>query len=101
MSSQSFTANLQSKMQMAQDVKDEDKLYRYNGILYPRIMCPEEHLKALGNITAREDDVMLVAYPKCGEWLRSRGKQDGRRHHICKRDSFTETFGPAAVTSDL
>ncbi|XP_078128613.1 sulfotransferase 6B1-like isoform X2 [Sander vitreus] len=54
-----------SKMQMAKDMKEEDKLYRYNGVLYPRLMCPEENLQALQNIEAREDDVMLVAYPKC------------------------------------
>ncbi|XP_051274299.1 sulfotransferase 6B1 [Dicentrarchus labrax] len=63
-------ANVQSKMQMAKEISDEEKLYRYNGVLYPRIMCPEDHLKSLENITAREDDIMLVAYPKCGfNWM--------------------------------
>lgn len=60
-------ANVQSRMQMAKEIGDEEKLYRYNGVLYPRFICPEDHLKALDNIRAREDDVMLVAYPKCGE----------------------------------
>lgn len=68
MNSNAVLTNLQSRMQMAKEMKDEEKLYRYNGVLYPRIMCPEEHLKALGDIRAREDDIMLVAYPKCGEW---------------------------------
>ena len=88
-------------MQMAQDVKDEDKLYRYNGILYPRIMCPEEHLKALGNITAREDDVMLVAYPKCGEWLRSREKLPADSITFVEGIHSQKHFGSTAVTSDL
>ncbi|XP_039995207.1 sulfotransferase 6B1 [Xiphias gladius] len=57
-------------MQMAKEISDEEKLYRYNGVLYPRIMCPEDHLKALEDIEAREDDIMLVAYPKCGfNWM--------------------------------
>ncbi|GAA6235588.1 sulfotransferase 6B1 [Lates japonicus] len=63
-------AILQSRMQKAQEISDEEKLYRYNGVLYPTIMCPEEHLKALENVEAREDDIMLVAYPKCGfNWM--------------------------------
>lgn len=61
---------MQSKMQEAEGVSDAEKLYRYKGVLYPRLMCPEENLKALENIEAREDDVMLVAYPKCGfNWM--------------------------------
>ncbi|KAG7231439.1 hypothetical protein INR49_011934 [Caranx melampygus] len=70
MNSNALLTNLQSRMQMAKEMKDEEKLYRYNGVLYPRIVCPEEHLKALGDIRAREDDIMLVAYPKCGfNWM--------------------------------
>lgn len=52
-------------------MSDEEKVHRYKGVLYPTIRCPEENLVALENITAREDDIMLVAYPKCGEsnWM--------------------------------
>uniref|UniRef100_A0A667XLH6 Sulfotransferase n=1 Tax=Myripristis murdjan TaxID=586833 RepID=A0A667XLH6_9TELE len=60
-----FLTAIRSKAQAAQEVKDEDKLYRYKGVLYPRIMCPEENLKALESVEAREDDILLVAYPKC------------------------------------
>lgn len=59
--------HVQSKLQLAKDMSDEEKMYRYNGVLYPVIMCPEEHLKGLENFKGREDDIMLVAYPKCGE----------------------------------
>lgn len=55
---------------MAKDMSDAEKLYKYKGVLYPHIMSPEENLKALESFQAREDDIMLVAYPKCGEWLR-------------------------------
>jgi hypothetical protein len=54
-------------MELAKDTKEEDKLYRYNGVLYPVIMSPVENLKAMERLEARADDVMLVAYPKCGK----------------------------------
>uniref|UniRef100_A0A8C9XCR7 Sulfotransferase n=1 Tax=Sander lucioperca TaxID=283035 RepID=A0A8C9XCR7_SANLU len=66
MTSSDFVTNMQSRMQTQMEIRDEDKLYRYNGVLYPRTFRPEETFKALQNIEAREDDVMLVAYPKCG-----------------------------------
>ncbi|KAF7703366.1 hypothetical protein HF521_022373 [Silurus meridionalis] len=57
-------------MEMGMNMKDEEKLYKRNGILYSTIMSPPENLDALKNLEAREDDVMLVAYPKCGcNWM--------------------------------
>lgn len=70
---------MQSRIHLAQKMKEEEKQYRYNGVLYPTIMCPEENLKALDQIQAREDDVMLVAYPKCGELLISDRNHPGFR----------------------
>lgn len=67
MSNNPFAAKLQARMERAKEMSNEDKLYRYNGVLYPTLMCPEENLKCLVDIKAREDDIMLVAYPKCGE----------------------------------
>ncbi|KAI5101396.1 sulfotransferase 6B1 [Silurus meridionalis] len=57
-------------MERGMDMKDEEKLYKRNGILYPTIMSPPENLDALKDLEAREDDIMLVAYPKCGcNWM--------------------------------
>ncbi|XP_036406814.1 sulfotransferase 6B1-like [Megalops cyprinoides] len=65
-----YRSRLQARMEEAKHMKEEEKQYRYNGILYPTIMCPPENLKALESMEAREDDVMLVAYPKCGfNWM--------------------------------
>ncbi|MBN3312853.1 ST6B1 Sulfotransferase, partial [Atractosteus spatula] len=65
-----FQTELTKRMEAAKHMKEEDKLYCYNGLLYPTIMCSPENLKALETFEAREDDVMLAAYPKCGfNWM--------------------------------
>ncbi|XP_061084585.1 sulfotransferase 6B1-like [Conger conger] len=70
MSSNPEQMKIQAKMAKGQDMKDEDKLFRYKGVLYPTIMCPLENLKAMEHLEARHDDVMLVAYPKSGfNWM--------------------------------
>ncbi|GAA6089048.1 sulfotransferase 6B1-like [Tachysurus ichikawai] len=59
-----------SKMDRGMSMKDEEKLYKKNGILYSTIMSPPENLDALKDMEAREDDIMLVTYPKCGcNWM--------------------------------
>ncbi|XP_017289748.1 sulfotransferase 6B1 [Kryptolebias marmoratus] len=70
MSDNPFQAKMQARLERAKNMTDEEKLYRFKGVLYPTLMCPEENLKCLDNIKAREDDIMLVAYPKCGfNWM--------------------------------
>ncbi|MBN3324087.1 ST6B1 Sulfotransferase, partial [Atractosteus spatula] len=65
-----FQTELTKSIEAAKRMKEEDKLYCYNGLLYPTIMCSPENLKALETFEAREDDVMLAAYPKCGfNWM--------------------------------
>ncbi|KAJ8248598.1 hypothetical protein GJAV_G00243710 [Gymnothorax javanicus] len=66
----SMKARLEMKTQMAAQMKDEDKLFEYKGVLYPTILSPIEHLEAMVNVEARQDDVLLVSYPKCGfNWM--------------------------------
>ncbi|XP_060796393.1 sulfotransferase 6B1-like [Neoarius graeffei] len=70
MSGQIFESSMKSKMEQGMNMKDEEKIYRRNGILYSTIMSPPENLDALKDLEAREDDVLLVAYPKCGyNWM--------------------------------
>ncbi|KAF4071517.1 hypothetical protein AMELA_G00274200 [Ameiurus melas] len=66
----SFPTKFQSKVEMAKSMTEEEKLYRYNGVLYPVVISPEENLRALETVEARSNDIMLVAYPKCGfNWM--------------------------------
>lgn len=58
----------QSIFTKAAEISDDKKMYKYNGVQYSTIMSPEENVKATHGFQAREDDIMLVAYPKCGEW---------------------------------
>ncbi|KAJ8013727.1 hypothetical protein DPEC_G00032800 [Dallia pectoralis] len=66
----SFQAKILSAVELANGMKEEDKLYTYKGVLYPVILCPEENLKSIETLEARAEDVVLVAYPKCGfNWM--------------------------------
>nr|XP_060609743.1 sulfotransferase 6B1-like [Anolis sagrei ordinatus] len=48
----------------------EEKLCSYKGVLYPVTICRPETLQALETFEAREDDVIMTGYPKCGtHWL--------------------------------
>ncbi|MCJ8737444.1 hypothetical protein PDJAM_G00024090 [Pangasius djambal] len=70
MSGQTFEEILKSNMERGMKLKDEEKLYKRNWVLYSTVMSPPENLDALKDLEAREDDVLLVAYPKCGSnWM--------------------------------
>ncbi|XP_053369323.1 sulfotransferase 6B1-like [Clarias gariepinus] len=70
MSAPNFAAKRMTNMERGMNMKDEGKLFKRDGILYPTIISPPENLDALKDLQAREDDVMLVAYPKCGcNWM--------------------------------
>ncbi|RXM36543.1 Sulfotransferase 6B1 [Acipenser ruthenus] len=56
---------MEEKMQKAKDMKPEDMLFTYKGVLYPSLLCKPENFKAMERFEAREDDILLVAYPKC------------------------------------
>ncbi|XP_065257437.1 sulfotransferase 6B1-like [Emys orbicularis] len=46
----------------------EDLLFSYKGILYPATLCSPETFQVLDSFEARSDDVILVAYPKNGNY---------------------------------
>ncbi|XP_028828276.1 sulfotransferase 6B1-like [Denticeps clupeoides] len=60
----------QTVLERTKNMTDEDKVYRYRGLLYSTIMSPVENLEALRTMEARPEDLLLVAYPKCGfNWM--------------------------------
>ncbi|XP_053567760.1 sulfotransferase 6B1-like [Bombina bombina] len=50
----------------AKELPDDKLLFTYNGLLYPRIICSPATFQAMTSFEAREDDLLMVAYPKCG-----------------------------------
>ncbi|KAF5894603.1 sulfotransferase 6B1-like [Clarias magur] len=57
MSAPTSAAKRESVMERGMKMKDEEKLYKRDGILYPTIMSPPENLDALKDLEAREDDL--------------------------------------------
>ncbi|XP_030052259.1 sulfotransferase 6B1 [Microcaecilia unicolor] len=67
----------QNRKMMAEEIdrllyspKPGDLHFTYKGVLYPTVLCCPETFQKLEGFEAREDDVVMVAYPKCGmNWL--------------------------------
>ncbi|XP_063161752.1 sulfotransferase 6B1-like [Candoia aspera] len=52
------------------DNQNEELLLTFKGVLYPNRLCSAETFEALETIEARKDDMLVVAYPKCGtNWV--------------------------------
>ncbi|XP_043919613.1 sulfotransferase 6B1-like isoform X2 [Protopterus annectens] len=49
-----------------QNKRPEDFILHHKGYQYPVALCKLENLQAIEIFEARREDVMLVAYPKCG-----------------------------------
>ncbi|XP_044147162.1 sulfotransferase 6B1-like [Bufo gargarizans] len=49
----------------AENIPKEDLLFTYNGVIYPTSTCDVDTFKTIETFEAREEDLMLVAYPKC------------------------------------
>ncbi|XP_048340289.1 sulfotransferase 6B1-like [Sphaerodactylus townsendi] len=54
-------------------IKEKDNkelMISFRGVLYPERLCSPETFEALETMEARKDDVLVVAYPKCGtNWM--------------------------------
>ncbi|XP_018118550.1 sulfotransferase 6B1 isoform X2 [Xenopus laevis] len=61
-----LTEEVEKLLDESDKTPQDKKLTQINGVLYPGILCTEETFKALESFEAREDDLMLVSYPKCG-----------------------------------
>ncbi|KAM4693523.1 sulfotransferase 6B1-like [Discoglossus pictus] len=61
-----FRDELMKEFDLSKDPSGEDLLLTYKEILYPTSVCSPEAFQALGSFEAREDDILLSSYPKCG-----------------------------------
>lgn len=61
-----FHAEMKRTMEEAKNKTPEELKVSYKGILYPSILCSEATFQAMERFEAREDDVLIVTYPKCG-----------------------------------
>ncbi|XP_061480710.1 sulfotransferase 6B1-like [Rhineura floridana] len=49
-----------------QENENEELLFTFRGVLYPNRLCSAKTFEALETMEARKDDILIVAYPKCG-----------------------------------
>ncbi|XP_018412867.1 PREDICTED: sulfotransferase 6B1-like [Nanorana parkeri] len=61
-----FMAEIKKVAQQATKMTPEELKFSYKGILYPSLLCSEATFQAMEKLDAREDDVLIVTYPKCG-----------------------------------
>ncbi|XP_075059707.1 sulfotransferase 6B1-like isoform X4 [Mixophyes fleayi] len=65
-SREKFLETLKKLGEEASTKTPEELKFSYKGILYPHFICSEATFQALEMLEAREDDVLIVTYPKCG-----------------------------------
>ncbi|XP_072265382.1 sulfotransferase 6B1-like isoform X2 [Pyxicephalus adspersus] len=61
-----FRAEMKKVAEKASKMKPEELQFKYKGILYPSLLCSEATFQAMEKLEAREDDVFIITYPKCG-----------------------------------
>ncbi|CAI9583761.1 unnamed protein product [Staurois parvus] len=44
----------------------EELKFSYKGIQYPTVLCSKETFQGMEKMEAREEDVLIITYPKCG-----------------------------------
>ncbi|XP_018412868.1 PREDICTED: sulfotransferase 6B1-like [Nanorana parkeri] len=61
-----FQEEITKAFEAAKNIPKDELIFTYNGVLYPAATCNIDTFKALETFEAREDDIMMAAYPKCG-----------------------------------
>ncbi|KAM4040576.1 sulfotransferase 6B1 [Anomaloglossus baeobatrachus] len=61
-----MVAKIQKAYDMAKNTPKEDLIFTYNGVMYPSVTCDVDTFKTIETFEVREEDLMMIAYPKCG-----------------------------------
>ncbi|XP_073528787.1 sulfotransferase 6B1-like [Phyllobates terribilis] len=61
-----FLAEMKKIVEEAKNKTPEELQVSYKGILYPSLLCSEATFQAMETFEAREDDLLIMTYPKCG-----------------------------------
>uniref|UniRef100_A0A670HLK3 Sulfotransferase n=1 Tax=Podarcis muralis TaxID=64176 RepID=A0A670HLK3_PODMU len=65
-----FVENIDNILATTQTKENEELLFTFRGVLYPKRLCSLETFEAVAAMEARKDDRLIVAYPKCGtNWM--------------------------------
>lgn len=64
-----FVDEIDKALAKSEGLTLKDLLFSYRGTPYPVTVCSAETFQALENLEARRDDMVLVSYPKCGEYI--------------------------------
>ncbi|NXY41253.1 ST6B1 Sulfotransferase, partial [Ceuthmochares aereus] len=65
-----FIDEIKKALAKSEGLALKDLMFSYQGTLYPVTVCSAETFRALEDLEARKDDMVLVSYPKCGvNWL--------------------------------
>lgn len=68
MTEKTFVDEIEKALEKSKGLHIKDLLFSYQGVFYPNTVCSAEVFQALEKFEARKDDLVLVSYPKCGEY---------------------------------
>lgn len=68
MTEKTFVEEIEKALEKSKGFNLKELLFCYQGTFYPSTVCSAETFQALENFEARKDDLVLVSYPKCGEY---------------------------------
>ncbi|KAG8444172.1 hypothetical protein GDO86_009378 [Hymenochirus boettgeri] len=63
---ETFSEEIKKIFEDMKNTPEDQQQITHNGVLYPSGLCSSEIFEALSTFEAREDDIFMVAYPKCG-----------------------------------
>ncbi|XP_056419339.1 sulfotransferase 6B1-like isoform X2 [Hyla sarda] len=61
-----FLEDMKKAFDAFKNTPKDELLFTYNGVMYPTAICDTETFQTIETFEAREEDLMMVAYPKCG-----------------------------------